>query len=137
MQSVSSDGIHFGPTPNGKRYVSLYNHRQANRGKSVWLKSVRPADEYQMFSDADNYDWYDTRGNYWSLRDGGAEVGTRGERVAKHPVTTNPTDPWHGYPASPNQKGAGDAPPDPLVEGWLADGLVTRTFARRLQRWRL
>jgi hypothetical protein len=33
-------GIQFGPTPNGKRYISLNAHRGARPGKSMWNRAI-------------------------------------------------------------------------------------------------
>lgn len=129
-------GIEFGPTPNGKTYISLYAHRGANPVKSAW--AIPPEDEFAMFSAADAGDWFDADGHYWSLQNRGTSVvGAKGEHLARHPRTQNPSDPWHGYPVSPRRNGAVDAPPDALVERWLVEDVVDRTFARRVQRRRL
>lgn len=91
-----------------------------------------------MFVEADVRNWFDSAGHYWSVKDGGATaIGTRDERLSKHPKTQNDSDPWHGYPASPAGHGAGDAPEDNLIERWLGDDVVERPFARRLQRRRI
>jgi len=137
---VDSSGVRFGSTATGKHYISLHYHRgpaAAGNPKSKWLSTVTPSNEYAMFELADTNGWADAGSTYWTVKDGGTEVGQRGERIGKHPGPTDLRDPWHGYPASPSMKGAPDAPPDAVIEAWLKLGIVDRTFARRLQRWRI
>jgi hypothetical protein len=122
----------FGPNASGKTYVCLAKHRNKTPGASQW--TVQPAIEYEMFCDADAADSVDLAGNYWSVRDGGREIGTRNERIAKHPATSNSSDPWHGYPASPAYKGAGDMPADNVIDNWRTAGSVSRSFVKRLKR---
>lgn len=134
----ATDGLLFGPTSSGKHYVSLYSHRGNHPTKSQWHRDVPPQDEYELFEVSDDSGWSDTKGNYWSLRNGGGSpLGTRDERIAKHPVTSNPHDPWHGYPASPAVKGPGDAPSDDLLDRWLHDRVITRAMHRRILRRRI
>jgi hypothetical protein len=128
-------GIKFGPTLNGKMYISLYAHRGARKGKSIWHIDISPMQEYRLFETSDKNGWADTRGHYWSFAsaDGSVPTGTEGQRLAKHPGVTNPSDPWHGYPVSPSQTGDADAPTDNLVSIWLESRVITRTFARRIR----
>jgi hypothetical protein len=130
------DGIVFGPNGSGKRYISLNYHRGTpTKNKSTWSESLTRRTEFRIFCSADTGAWFDTRGNYWGIRDKGNTVlGTRGERIAKFPANGNPTLPWHGYPASPNRKGAGDTPPNELVKKWEDDGHISRPWARRLRK---
>ncbi len=114
-------------------YLSVYEHRGMNPQKSVWV--VPPPVEFEMFAAADAHNWLDSRGHYWSvLNGGGTVVGSKGERIAKHPRVNNTGDPWHGYPVSPAIRGVDDAPEDDVVDLWLLDGAIDRTFARRVQR---
>jgi hypothetical protein len=128
-------GIQFGPTLNGKVYISMYAHRGSRRGKSIWHVDISPAKEYELFETSDKHDWVDERGHYWSFAsaDGLTPTGTDEQRLAKHPSVTNSSDPWHGYPVSPKQTGDADAPPEPLVTVWVETGTITRTFARRIR----
>lgn len=136
--TASSGGILYGPTASGKRYLSMYAHRGANPQKSEWHQDVPPDDEYALFETADDQAWMDINGDYWSLRDGGAlPVGTRDERIAKHPKTSNARDPWHGYPASPAEKGSADAPAADLLDRWLDEGVIGRPMHRRILRRRI
>lgn len=134
-----SAGISFGPNGSGKRYISLFVHRQAKttRRKSMWRDSVPPQDEYGIFCAADAGNWQDGRGHYWGVRrvkTSIAVIGLSGERICKFPHTANSGDPWHGYPVSPKRRGDDDSPPDPLVDSWIESAVVTRTFGRRIQR---
>ncbi len=129
-------GIRFPSTPKGKGFISVFHHRGAGHPshKSVWLKDVRPADEYGIFWSADCGDWRDSAGNYWGIKDrGNAELGTRGQRLCFFPLTSNASDDWHGYPLSPADDDR-DPPPDELILRWETAGVITRTWARRLER---
>lgn len=127
-------GIRFGPTPNGKVYISLNAHRGARPWKTVWNPNITPQMEYGLFERSDVGDWTDPRGHYWSFaaKDGSVCTGQTRERLAKHPKVSNATDPWHGYPVSPLRTGDADAPADDLVAFWLKGDVITRTFARRI-----
>jgi hypothetical protein len=129
--SVQEDGVLFGPTAEGKSYLSMYAHRGANRRKSQW--DIPPESEYDIFSRSDDDDWLDGDGHLWGAIDAtGSPLGTRGERLAKFPHTALRI-PWHGYPVSPASGRDSEMPPDELVERLRDDGRLTRTFARKLQ----
>src|SRR4051812_48659731 len=84
--TAAQDGVHFGPTASGKFYVSMYTHRGTRPNKTSWDSTVSPAEEFKLFCCSDDNNWRDGRGHYWSHKDGGAsELGTGGERIAKHP----------------------------------------------------
>lgn len=131
------DGLIFGPNGTGKKYISLFYHRGSGspRDKSCWHKDVSPPKEYGIFCAADLKNWVDSRGHYWSMHNKGETVlGTRGERLSKFPYNANHKDPWHGFPVSPLERGDADAPPDDFVESWIANGVISKTFGRRIQR---
>ncbi len=137
--TVTSAGVIFGPNTSGKRYISLYIHRQTSvtRDKSMWSNSVPPPDEYGIFCTADAGNWRDVQGHYWGrllVRGSIIVIGLSGERICKFPQNANARDPWHGYPVSPKQRGDDDSPPDAFVDRWIASGVITRTFGRRIQR---
>jgi hypothetical protein len=48
------DGLLYGPTPSGKMYLSMYDHRGRTARKSCWASEVPPPDEYGMFECADS-----------------------------------------------------------------------------------
>jgi hypothetical protein len=126
-------GVMFGPTVSGKMYLSLYIHRGSWIGRSQWI--VEPQTEFNIFGAADNANWRGPNGHYWGVHVPDAGVlGARGERLAKFPQTSNAVDPWHGYPVSPLEDGDRSAPPDDLVELWRQNNVVSKTFARRIQR---
>ncbi|MGW1450991.1 hypothetical protein ACWCO3_22280 [Micromonospora sp. NPDC002411] len=134
-----SDGILYGPTANGKLYLSMFTHRGARPVKTAWHRNVSPEDEYDLFCRSDDGDWKDERGHYWSLgkEDGSTELGMTGERLAKHPSNANAGVPWHGYPVSPRRRGDADSPTDQLISRWVEDGVITRSFARRIRDRRI
>lgn len=131
---VDNVGHHFGPTSNGKFYVSLNYHRKSgNPQKAIW--DVSPDYEFETFKEADEKDWYDTSDSYWGIRDDGrAVLGSRGERLCKFPNPSNPNDEWHGYPVSPLERGPADAPPKALVDHWHQQQVISKTTHRRIMQ---
>ena len=135
MPEAQEAGVECGPTRSGKRYLSYYEHRGANRRKSCWAVSVE--EEFAIFAFSDDQDLQDDDGHFWGRRDeAGAVLGTKGERLAKFPFNAVETVPWHGFPVSPASGRASEVPPDDLVERMIEDGFVSRTFGRKLQRRR-
>jgi hypothetical protein len=132
-------GIYFGPTCNGKQYLSLYDHRGSRPGAAVWHPSISPQDEFDLFNQSDGQDQQDGKGHYWSFAhpNGDLPVGSNRERIAKHPSVTNANDPWHGYPSSPKRRGDADAPDDDLIDQLEAAGKITRAFAQRIRTRRI
>jgi hypothetical protein len=127
-------GILFGPTNSGKFYLSTYRHRGSGSRihKSKW--KIAPALECCIFRSADDADWNCSRGHYWGVHDGGTtELGEQGERLCKFPCTSNNHDPWHGYPVLSQD----DAPPDDLVETWIAQGVISKVIGRKIQKGRI
>lgn len=129
-------GISFGPTQSGKMYFSTNQHRgEPTIHKSTWSEEITRDDEFAVFRSADQLICRDLAGNYWGIAGKGYQVlGTRHERFAKFPATINLTDPWHGYPVSPNRRGEMDAPPDSCIEIWKAADAIDRVWEVRLKR---
>jgi len=46
---------------------------------------------------------------------------------------TEDQDVWHGYPADHRRK-HGDIPTEPVLDGWMRDGLLTPANIRKLTR---
>lgn len=137
---ATTTGLEYGPTVNGKMYLSVFKHRGCGnqRHKSMWLNNISPDDEYGIFCSADAHNWNDESRNYWGvLEQGKIILGERGERICKFPCPSNDHDPWHGYPVSPKEKGESDAPPDSLVERWIGDNVVTKEFGRKIQKLKI
>jgi hypothetical protein len=134
---IRPDGIVYGPTANGKTYVSLYYHRRDDRSgrKSCWHPDVLPPAEYAIFEQSDVGGWTDAAGHWGFGARGRLELGTRGERLAKFPRTTNSTDNWHGYPVSPRD--GDDAPSDDLVNRWIDSDQIEKAIGRRIQRQKI
>ncbi len=137
-KSAAVGGVTFGPTSAGKIYVSTVAHRghRPSGTKSRW--SVDPSAEFALFDEADINDWRCSKGHYWNRGDdeGRTSLGTRGEKLAKFPKA-RAGDPWHGYPASPRFHGPRGRPEDDLLDLWVEEKVITRTFARRLQAARI
>lgn len=136
--TTSRDGILFGPTAAGTRYISLHYHRGGRRpDKNFWSPSFLPPEEYSLFEKAETGDWRDAQRHIWGISDqGNTELGLRGERIAKFPCPQNTGDPWHGYPVSPRERQV-DTPPDEVIELWIEQEAITRVWARRIQRRRV
>jgi hypothetical protein len=129
-------GIPYGPNSAGKCYISLFKHRGCGDPyeKTVWCKEISPEMEYATFCFSDENNIIDNKGNLWGFRDDGREVlGQNGEVFCKFPVTSNVSDPWHGYPVSPAES-VNDIPPPKVVQEWITRGVVSRLFGRRIQR---
>lgn len=129
--------MQFGPNKTGKFYISIFYHRGTNRlvFKNKWHPDISPFTEYEIFCFADDGNWFDARGHYWGVRERGeAILGCSGERLCKFPKTSNVIDPWHGFPVSPMEDGDDYRPSDDIVEAWIATGIVSKTFGRRIQR---
>jgi hypothetical protein len=133
-------GLEYGPTVNGKMYLSVHHHRGSGsvQHKNVWAIDISRDLEYEIFCSSDDNDWHDTKSNYWGVLDQGQTIlGGRGERICKFPCTTNDTDFWHGYPVSPKDKGIGDTPPDLLIEKWIEQAIIKKEFGRKIQKLKI
>jgi hypothetical protein len=137
---TTTAGLMYGPTVNNKMYLSVYKHRGngSRQHKNCWSADVSPFMEYGIFCSSDASDWFDQKLNYWGVLNSGQTVlGEKGERICKFPCTSNTQDPWHGYPTSPKDNGANDAPPDFLVEIWISGNIVTKEIGRKIQKLRI
>ena len=133
--TATSDGILFEPINAGSHYISLFYHRTGSRSdKSLWHASFSPTAEFSLFAEAEIKRWSDTKSQLWAVHAQGATVlGQRGERLARFPHPQNATDPWHGFPVSPQDRES-DTPPDDFIDLWIEKNVVSRVFGRRMQR---
>ena len=91
----------------------------------------------ESFADTEKDGWRDAKEHLWGVHDGGTtDLGLRGERLAKFPHPQNATDPWHGYPVSPQDR-QDDTPPDEIINLWIDRGVITRVFGARIRRRRI
>lgn len=127
---LTPDGLRFGPTKSGKMYLCAKWHRGVGSlvHKTEWI--VPEAEEYDIFCCADDGNWKDSPGNYWSVKDGGDPIGKNDERVAKFPVPQNSHDPWHGYPILTGE----DKPPKMLIDLWEKSSRINRMLAKRMKK---
>lgn len=136
--TASSSGIRFGPTSNSKHYVSLFRHRGSGdvRHKQTWDAALSPTEEFAIFENADVSDSKCSRGHYWGYRDyAGQPIGSKKERIAKFPVTTNPNDDWHGYPVHKDERrNNDDLPSDELVTRWIEEKKIDERFGLKIIR---
>ena len=134
----TSDGLKYGPTANGKRYLSVFKHRGngSTKHKNIWC--ISPDIEYEIFCNSDKHNLIDTSKNYWGVLNNGKEkLGVKGERLSKFPYTSNTQDPWHGYPVSPVEERKRNALPsnfDLLIEQWIKDEIITKEIGRKIQK---
>ncbi len=128
------DGILFGPTRSGKLYLSVYYHRQPNRSQDKCIWCIPPAQEYEIFSEADGKNWQDSDGHYWGVHNqGNSPLGTQDERFCKFPRTSNSGDAWHGYPVGRSK----DTPSDDFINNWIENKVISRKIGRDIQRGKL
>ncbi|MDJ0677775.1 MAG: hypothetical protein QNJ36_20735 [Calothrix sp. MO_167.B42] len=132
------DGLEYGPTVNGKMYLSVFKHRGNGSPlhKNKWC--VPPDTEYDIFCNSDRHSLYDSNQNYWGVLDNGkSQLGEKGERLSKFPCTSNPQDPWHGYPVFSVEERKRNALPtdfDSLVNQWIINNIITKEVGRKIQK---
>lgn len=126
---LTPNGLEFGPTKSGKIYLCANWHRGAGSAhhKTEW--TITHSEEFKIFCCADDDNWKDDPGNYWSIKDGEV-IGKNEERVAKFPVPQNSHDPWHGYPVMTGD----DKPPKPLIDLWEEKSYISRSLAKRMKK---
>lgn len=132
---TTSDGYEYGPTVNGKMYLSKYKHRGKGDRKHKHMWCIPPDDEYHIFYASDKRDMYDSNQDYWGVMQGGKIIGEKGERISKFPCTSNETDPWHGYPISPvEERPRGSLPPefDDLIANWIKSEIIDKGFGKKI-----
>ena len=138
---TTSAGHEYGPTVNGKMYLSLSYHRGkgSKADKHTWC--IPPDTEYGIFHNSDKHNLHDGNRNYWGvLETGKATLGTNGERLSIFPCTSNDQDPWHGYPVSPlEERKRNPLPPDfdLLVEKWIKEKVIDKAVGRKIQKLKL
>jgi hypothetical protein len=138
MASRSQAEFGFGPTLNGKMYISLNQHRHfAHASRNRWAQLCPPQHEFATFSAADLNDWRDSRPHLWGIQPGLSVLGCDGECIALFRRPTNkPPDPWHGYPVSALDRGREyEHRPEPrLVDVWVESGLINTRQGNRINR---
>lgn len=129
--TMTPDGMQFGPTKSGKRYLCANWHRGRGDGqhKTCWI--IEHEAEFLIFCDADENEWKDEApGNYWGIRRDSEPIGENEERVAKFPVPQNDDDPWHGYPVFTGDNGS--KPPKPILDRWKSMEYISRSLQKRI-----
>jgi hypothetical protein len=140
--NTTSDGYEYGPTVNGKMYLSLFYHRGNGSKKDKHMWCVLPDHEYDIFFNSDKHDMYDSTQHYWGvLERGKVKIGERGERISKFKYPSNPMDAWHGYPIFPaeEKKGTRNALPpdfDDLIAKWIKSNLIARELGKKILKER-
>ncbi|MEY2914013.1 MAG: Double-stranded binding motif [Cyanobacteriota bacterium] len=69
--NTTSDGYEYGPTVNGKMYLSLFYHRGNGSKKDKHMWCVLPDHEYDIFFNSDKHDMYDSTQHYWGVLERG------------------------------------------------------------------
>ena len=102
----------------GYQYQFTPKHHGMDKDAAQWLPSLTLNEEFAVFDTADTNNLTDAQGNFYGAERIGTEslreLGTRGEQVAKFPVTAA-NQPWHGYPAWP-LTGSGRSPGKAVFE---------------------
>src|SRR6185312_17356766 len=90
----------YGPTTNGKYYISKPDHRKNSRSggqKTKWC--IDEDQEFSVFKPAceDFNSWFCRKNNciFAVVDNGQITLGKSGEKLAKFPNVSNGTDPWH------------------------------------------
>lgn len=138
--AATEAGVLFPATEACPAYLSRNDHRHfANPARNRWAASCQPLCEDEIFQDAHENAWRDSRPQLWGVRPGLTEVGTEGECLAKFPDPQNDFDAWHGYPISALDEGRAKEhqPEAALVARWLAAGLISDFEAARINRGRI
>ncbi|MEH2057104.1 MAG: hypothetical protein V7K97_13265 [Nostoc sp.] len=81
---VTPAGLEYGPTVNGKMYLSMFKHRGigSRKHKNMWC--ILPDTEYDIFCNSDKGNLRDASQNYWGvLQNGQVTLGEKGERISK------------------------------------------------------
>lgn len=137
VKVIRPDGEEYCCTKSNKRYISFNYHRSITdiKGKkSIWKSSISKQLEFEIFCEADDNNWQDQKGHYFGLRDQGCTpLGNNDERICKFPITSNSSDPWHGYPVGRSN----ETPPDSFINKWIKDKIITRTIGKSIQRGKL
>jgi hypothetical protein len=137
---ATRDGCEYGPTVHGKKYLSLFYHRDKRSiEKNIW--HIKPDDEYDVFLNSDKHHMYDdSNQDYWGvLEKGKTKIGTRGQRISKFERPKNLMDPWHGYPIFPAEEKKRNALPsdfDDLIAKWMKSNLIAKELGKKLLKER-
>lgn len=128
----NNDGT-YGPTSNNHFYIPVhYHNRTAKKRKDKNRWYIKENCQYEVFRIADEPYWFCNSNNcLFSIVDEGRIVlGKNGERLAKFPLPSNLTDPWHGWPVST----AEEKPSEDLLDSWEKDGVITDHLRRKIGR---
>jgi hypothetical protein len=126
------------------RYIFYKKHHKAGVSREAqWLlpPKLDPAEEFLVFDSADNLELSDADGNLFALRPKAAgrhqELGTRGEQIAKFPITAA-NQAWHGYPIWPiaTQRAGENLRPIPaeVLEKMVTMRVIDSRESRRLRK---
>jgi hypothetical protein len=125
-------------------YFFYTKHHQAGPSKEAqWLlpPKLTPNQEFWVFDNADALELSDGHGNLYGLRQkiaGKNQVlGTRGEQVAKFPLTAA-NHAWHGYPIWPIAKKRDDedlrSVPNEVLDKMVEKQMIDSKERRRLRK---
>ncbi len=133
----SKEGI-FGPTPAAPpasaipAYKPAYYHGRSvtsQKHKAKWC--IGQNGEYEIFLNGYGAEAFIADGSVlWHHCGCECEVGQKGQHLAFFPVTSNDTDPWHGYPVWSDEVGNQHA----LFEKWRVNGVISKQVERRLSK---
>jgi hypothetical protein len=135
-ERVNDDRTRFTPSDGRRACDSMDYHRQRMAGfeeKALWNPEVPRQREYELFRKAEDNNWRCQRDHYWSVGDDpyGREVlGENDERVACYPRRTIEGEPVHGYPVIGKDAG----PPTTFFREWERDGVIKRSFKKKLYK---
>lgn len=122
----------WGPTASGSCYQALPKHRNKTPNASQWRREVTERDEFLLFQKAETQGDRGGSGCYWNCLCNWDPLGCAGEVMAQHPVPSNDTDCWHGYPERTRTLAKGDLP-EKIVDRWESAGL-RRSIGTQIRR---
>ena len=134
MPTLATVVVHGAVTArNNYQYQFTPKHHGTDKKAAQWQPSLTLDEEFAVFNEADQHNLADAVGNLYGTERIGTDdlriLGTRGEQVAKFPVTAH-NQAWHGYPAWPlapsNRAGDDMKPTKAVLDQMQAHGIITK-----------
>ncbi|MEJ1195176.1 hypothetical protein [Pseudarthrobacter sp. CCNWLW207] len=132
---ATSAGILFDASGTVPAYLSRTDHRQQASGhRNKW--KILPLEEYGIFITSHKEKYVCDKKHNWGVGIKFEEFGTDGERIAKFPNPSNPSDERHGYPVSArdSKREFEHRPPATLTSRWRDKGYISEIEKARIDR---
>lgn len=128
-------GILFDATGTVPAYLARTDHRTLAAGpRNKW--NVLPTEEYGVFVSSHTERYLCGKNHNWGIGSTFGKLGTDGERIAKFPKASNPSDERHGYPVSARdpKREFEHRPPADLTSRWRDKGFISDIEKARIDR---